>query len=83
MDRAVRLAESFDLDGPLADWRKSRDTIRKYIFEEGFNDQAGVFTSELNGNTVDPSLLVLTLSGCVEVNDQRMQATGRCDSPFI
>ena len=75
LDRSVRLAESFHLDGPLADWRKGRDTIRKYIFEEGFNDQAGVFTSEVNGNTVDPSLLVLTLSGCVEVNDQRMQAT--------
>ena len=75
LDRAVRLAEFLRLDGPLAEWRRTRDSIRNHIFTKGINPQAGVFTSEIDGHTVDPSLLVLALSGCIDANDPRIRAT--------
>jgi GH15 family glucan-1,4-alpha-glucosidase len=75
LDRAIRLAEFLQLDGPLVEWRDARDKIRNHVLQDGFNEKLGVFTSVLGGETVDPSLLVLALSGCVDCNDPRMQAT--------
>lgn len=75
LDRALRLAEFLHLDGPLDQWRDTRNSIRDHILTQGYSPRAGIFTSEIGGNNVDPSLLVLALTGCVDANDSRMQAT--------
>jgi GH15 family glucan-1,4-alpha-glucosidase len=75
LDRAIRLAEFLQLSGPLGEWRQARGCIRNYILQEGFNRKAGVFTSVVGDKAVDPSLLVLALTGCIGATDTNMQAT--------
>ena len=47
IDRAVRTAEEFGLDGPLDEWRALRMRIHDTVCREGFNPTKGAFVQYL------------------------------------
>jgi GH15 family glucan-1,4-alpha-glucosidase len=75
IDRAIKSAEHFRLDGPLGHWRELRDRIHREVCERGFNSELGVFTQHYGSRALDASLLALPLVGFLPASDPRVRAT--------
>jgi GH15 family glucan-1,4-alpha-glucosidase len=74
-DRAVRAVEEFDLDGPVDEWRRLRDTVRDEVLERGFDARRNTFVQYYGGTHLDAALLVLPSIGFVAGDDPRMLGT--------
>ena len=78
MDRGLRLAGEgiFRLDEERI--RRSMRVLREVIRRDGFNARLGTYVGTFGGDTVDASLLLLSLYGFEEADSQRMQGTIDC-----
>jgi GH15 family glucan-1,4-alpha-glucosidase len=76
-DRAIKSAESFGLEGPVAEWRKLREQIFAEVCERGFDRQLGSFVQSYGSKQVDASLLLLPSVGFLPVSDPRISGTIR------
>ena len=74
-DRAIAAVEQFGHDGPVEEWRATRDAIRNEIMEKGFNRELNSFVQSYDSTNPDASLLVLPSLGFIDANDPRMQGT--------
>ncbi len=75
VDRAVRAAEEFGLEGPLDRWRALRTRIHDAVCREGFNAAKGAFVQYYGADELDASLLLLPLVGFLPADDPRMRGT--------
>ena len=73
VDRAVRITADVGREQP--DWISLRERIRDDILANGWNDEAGAFTTAYDGTDLDASVLAIGLSGLVEPDDPRFAAT--------
>jgi GH15 family glucan-1,4-alpha-glucosidase len=76
-DRAIKSAERFGLNGPIAHWRRIAETIRNDVLTQGFNASRGAFVQYYGSEQLDASLLLLPLVGFLHSDDPRMQKTVR------
>ena len=74
-DRAVRFVEEFGRDGPVEDWRRTRDAIHREVCEKGFDPARGTFTQSYGSVGLDASLLMIPLVGFLPATDPRVVAT--------
>jgi len=74
-DRAVKLAEEFGLEGPVADWKAQRQQIHDDICAKAFNSNIGAFTQHYGADTLDASVLLMPLVGFLPASDPRVQGT--------
>ena len=74
-DRAVKLAEHFDLPGPADRWKALRQTIHDDVCAKAFNAKRGAFAQHYGGNTLDASVLLMPLVGFLPVTDPRVSGT--------
>ena len=74
-DRAVAAVEKFSLDGPLEQWRATRDEIRAEILAQGFRSDLNAFTQFYGSPHADASLLMLPALGFIDADDPRMTGT--------
>jgi GH15 family glucan-1,4-alpha-glucosidase len=75
MDRAIRIAEGIRWEGEdVPRWIACRDAIRTEVLTRGV-DERGVFVQELDGHTLDASLLMIPLVGFLPADDPRVVAT--------
>ncbi|WP_028848602.1 trehalose-phosphatase [Thermocrispum agreste] len=74
MDRAVRLAERYNRELPVA-WPKLRDVIAADVLEHGWNDEVQAFTTAYDGTDLDAASLFVGLSGLLDPSDERFQST--------
>lgn len=75
MDRAIRTMEQFGLSGPLARWRKVRDSIHQDVCERGFNTKRNSFVQHYDSEALDASLLMMPLVGFLPPDDPRITGT--------
>jgi GH15 family glucan-1,4-alpha-glucosidase len=75
VDRAIRSAEEFDLEGPLEAWRKWRDEIHAQVCHHGYDPDLKSFVQSYGSETLDASLLMLSLVGFLPVEDERVAGT--------
>jgi GH15 family glucan-1,4-alpha-glucosidase len=75
VDRAVKSAEQFQLEGPLDEWRALRQTMHDEICREGFNARLGCFVQAYGSSIVDASLLLMPQVGFLPATDRRVRAT--------
>ena len=75
IDRAVRSAERFGLDGPLDRWRALRATMHASICERGFDRGRNSFTQSYGSPKLDASLLLIPLVGFLPPEDARVRGT--------
>ena len=77
LDHLLKLGEQGDisLGSHAADFRRERDAIRQEIETRGFNQALGSYTSELDGNLVESSLLQIGILGYRDPNDPRITGT--------
>jgi GH15 family glucan-1,4-alpha-glucosidase len=74
-DRAIKSAESFELDGPIGEWRTLRDEICSDVLGKGFDPQLGTFVQAYGSKFLDASLLLLPAVGFLPVSDPRIEQT--------
>jgi GH15 family glucan-1,4-alpha-glucosidase len=74
-DHAVRMAEEFELDGPVAHWRRLRETVFEEVCTKGFDAERGCFTQAYGVPAMDASLLRMPLVGFLPADDPRIHAT--------
>jgi GH15 family glucan-1,4-alpha-glucosidase len=74
-DRTIKSAETFGLEGPLDEWRRTRDEICDQVCERGFDKKLGSFVQAYESDQLDASLLLLPCVGFLPVADARVAAT--------
>jgi GH15 family glucan-1,4-alpha-glucosidase len=74
VDRAVRSAERFGLDGPVDRWRALRDEIQRWVLDRCV-DERGVLVQHTETTELDASLLTVPLVGFLPADDPRVKAT--------
>ncbi len=75
LDRAIRAIETLHLSGPLARWRRLRDTIHREVCERGFDRELGSFVQSYGSKELDASLLLLPTVGFLAPTDARIRGT--------
>ncbi|MBB5407973.1 MULTISPECIES: glycoside hydrolase family 15 protein [unclassified Paraburkholderia] len=74
-DRAIRSAEMFKLDGPLDEWRATRDTIHAEVCEKAWNPQLNAFSQYYGSDQLDASVLLMPLVAFLPPQDPRIKGT--------
>jgi GH15 family glucan-1,4-alpha-glucosidase len=74
-DRAVQLAERFDLEAPLERWRQVRDEIHAEVCERGYDPERRTFTQYYGSKELDASVLNIPLVGFLPGTDERVTGT--------
>ena len=74
-DRAVRIAERFELDAPLERWKQTRDEIHREVCERGYDRDRRTFTQYYGSKELDASVLNIPLVGFLPGDDQRVTGT--------
>jgi GH15 family glucan-1,4-alpha-glucosidase len=75
VDRMIRSAKRFQLDGPVDKWKKLRQTIHDEVCARGFNTKRNAFVQVYEGTALDASLLMLPLVGFLPADDPRIRGT--------
>jgi GH15 family glucan-1,4-alpha-glucosidase len=74
-DRAVKMVETFGMDGPVERWRELRRRIHVDVCRRGFNRKRNSFVQSYGSNELDASLLLIPLTGFLPSDDSRVVAT--------
>lgn len=74
-DRAVLLAEELKYRAPVERWKRTRETIRQLILDNGFNAKKNSFVQVFGGDELDASLLLMPLVGFLPGSDSRVKGT--------
>jgi GH15 family glucan-1,4-alpha-glucosidase len=75
LDRAVKLAERFELEAPLERWRQVRDEIHAEVCERGYDPERNTFTQYYGSKELDASVLNIPLVGFLPGDDERVTGT--------
>jgi GH15 family glucan-1,4-alpha-glucosidase len=74
-DRAIRIAERFELEAPLERWRQIRDEIHREVCEHGYDPERRTFTQYYGSRELDASVLNIPLVNFLPGTDERMTGT--------
>jgi GH15 family glucan-1,4-alpha-glucosidase len=75
LDRGIRTAEQFRLDGPIDRWRAARRAIHTEVCAQGFDAGLGSFVQAFGTTNLDASLLLLPTVGFLPASDPRIKGT--------
>jgi len=74
-DRAVRIAERFELEAPVDRWKQVRDEIHREVCERGYDPERKTFTQYYGSRELDASTLNIPLVGFLPGSDERVTGT--------
>jgi len=74
-DRAVRIAERFELEAPLEHWKAVREEIHLEVCEQGYDPERRTFTQYYGSRELDASVLNIPLVGFLPGDDERITGT--------
>ncbi|HEV2365670.1 MAG TPA: glycoside hydrolase family 15 protein [Caulobacteraceae bacterium] len=74
-DRAIASATMFDLEGPVDQWRSTREQIRDDICRNGFDQKRNAFVQYYGAATLDASVLMMPMVGFLPPDDPRVRGT--------
>ncbi|MGA2042794.1 MAG: glycoside hydrolase family 15 protein [Roseiarcus sp.] len=72
---AIRSAEEFALEGPVARWKTIRDQIHRQVCERGFDPAQNSFIQSYGSEALDASLLMIAMVGFLPPDDPRVRGT--------
>lgn len=75
VDRAVKGAEQFGLDGAVDHWRTLRSRMHQDICARGYDPERNTFTQSYGRPGLDASLLLLAEVGFLDADDPRYRGT--------
>ena len=74
-DRAVRIAERFELEAPVDRWKQLREEIHGEVCEQGYDGERRTFTQYYGSKELDASVLNIPLVGFLPGTDERVTGT--------
>jgi GH15 family glucan-1,4-alpha-glucosidase len=74
-DRAVRIAERFELEAPVDRWKEIRAEIHREVCERGYDSERNTFTQYYGSKELDASVLNIPLVGFLPGTDERVTGT--------
>jgi GH15 family glucan-1,4-alpha-glucosidase len=74
-DRAVKLAEGFDLEAPVESWKQTRDEIHQQVCKHGYDADRGTFTQYYGSKELDAAVLTIPFTGFLPPSDERVIGT--------
>ena len=74
-ERAIRMAERFELEAPLDRWRAVRDEIHREVCDQGYDAERRTFTQYYGSSELDASVLNIPLVGFLPGTDDRVTGT--------
>jgi GH15 family glucan-1,4-alpha-glucosidase len=74
-DRAVRLAERFELEAPVERWKQVREEVHAEVCERGYDSERRTFTQYYGSSELDASVLNIPLVGFLPGTDERVTGT--------
>jgi len=74
-DRAIRSAEQFGMDGPLEEWRVTREAIHADVCRHGYDRDRASFVQVYGEPQLDASLLLVPSVGFLPPEDPRVIST--------
>jgi GH15 family glucan-1,4-alpha-glucosidase len=74
-DRAVRLAEQFELEAPIERWKQVRREIHREVLERGYDRERNTFTQYYGSKALDASILNIPIVGFLPGDDPRVTGT--------
>ncbi len=77
VDRAIKSAEEFGLEGPVEHWKHVRRQIHDDVTSNGFDEGLNSFVQSYGSKLLDASLLQIPLVGFLPPDDPRVQGTIR------
>lgn len=83
LDRAIKSAEQFQLDGPIERWRAVRDEIHARVCREGFNPRLNAFVQSFGSELLDASLLLMPMVGFLPASDPRVRGTVQAIEKYL
>jgi GH15 family glucan-1,4-alpha-glucosidase len=75
VDRAVKAIEHHSQQGPVEKWRALRDAIHEDVCRFGFRPDRNTFVQYYGSDTLDASVLMMSLVGFLPANDPRIVGT--------
>jgi GH15 family glucan-1,4-alpha-glucosidase len=75
VDRAIKSAEQFGLNGPLEHWRTLRRRIHEDVCQHGFDPARGAFVQSYGSSELDAATLLIPLVGFLPASDARVRGT--------
>jgi GH15 family glucan-1,4-alpha-glucosidase len=75
LDRAVRLADRLGERAQPRRWARVRDEVRAVVLRDAWHEERGAFTGALGSDHLDAGVLLLPLSGFIDVRDPRVTST--------
>jgi len=75
IDRVVKSAEQFNLEGPIDHWRELRDRIHADVCEKAYNAELNSFVQAYGSKLIDASVLLMPLVGFLPASDPRIRGT--------
>jgi GH15 family glucan-1,4-alpha-glucosidase len=75
LDRAVKAADKFGLEGPRDEWHRVRQQIHDEVCAKGFDNERNTFTQYYGSKELDASLLMIPLVHFLPATDPRMKGT--------
>jgi len=75
IDRVVKSAEQFKLEGPIDHWRELRDRIHADVCEKAYNAELNSFVQAYGSKLIDASVLLMPLVGFLPASDPRIRGT--------
>jgi GH15 family glucan-1,4-alpha-glucosidase len=78
LDRLARLCERRQVPSDATRYLRARDTIRSALEAHGYSERLGSYVSVFDGDSVDASLLLLSLMGYADPRSARMRGTLAC-----
>lgn len=73
----IKAAESGEIHGNLAAWKRKLARLHKQICRHGFNRMIGSFVQSFDSRKLDASSLLIPLFGFLPFQDERIQSTVR------
>jgi GH15 family glucan-1,4-alpha-glucosidase len=74
-DRAIKSAETFQLEGPVDRWRQLCREIHDEVCCHGFDRELGSFVRSYESKSLDASLLLIPTLGFLPPEDPRVRGT--------
>jgi GH15 family glucan-1,4-alpha-glucosidase len=75
VDRAIKTAERYGMEGPIERWRDLRRRIHTEVCANGFDAGRGSFVQGYGSQQLDASLLLIPLVGFLPASDARVRGT--------
>ncbi|MGW5328459.1 glycoside hydrolase family 15 protein [Streptomyces sp. NPDC004014] len=75
VERAIRLANRRGLPADLPRWRRSRDTVYRWIMDRGWSERRGAFVQHDESDVLDAAVLMMPLAKFIAPTDPKWLST--------